>query len=42
MAANITSAATPQVIAHANGLAKFNVQGRPDRFGTKSFGSSGL
>jgi hypothetical protein len=41
-AANITSAAIPQVITHANGLAKFNVQGSPDRFGTHSFASSGL
>jgi hypothetical protein len=42
MAANITSAATPQVITHANGLAKFNVQGSPERLVTHSFGSSGL
>jgi hypothetical protein len=42
MAANITSAATPQVITHASGLAKFNVQGSPERLVTHSFGSSGL
>jgi hypothetical protein len=42
MAANITSAAIPQVITHASGLAKFNVQGSPERLVTHSFGSSGL
>jgi hypothetical protein len=42
MAANKTSAAIPQVITQASGLAKFNVQGSPVRLVTHSFGSSGL